>query len=58
MDCCPFLQEYANVSYHKVRWDIETGRPREEGEKRKDVILNIEIDDEIEYPYEDIYIPD
>lgn len=58
LDCCPFLQEYANVSYHKVRWDIETGRPREEGEKRKDMILNIKIDDEIEYPYEDIYMPD
>ena len=68
LDCCPLLQEYANVSYRKDRSTNENMTQGESpsgsgggggGRRKKRLKHLIDIEgQETEYPYEDIYTPD
>ena len=59
LDCCPLLQEYANVSYVKEDEEVLTAvHLEEDGSRHEPKRPAQEAIKPNVYPYEDIYIPD
>ena len=68
LDSCPFLREYANISVHERVEDEEelvdageaNGEPKKSKLTKSDELALIEEDviDPSEYPYEDLMLPD